>query len=412
MRVLLLAQVAPSPPDAGPKAKTHYVLRTLSQQHEVDLITFVRDDTETENARTLSSVCSSITTIPLKRSKVREPYYAANGWARMQPFLVARDQRTAFSRAVVNRVKRGDVDVIHADQLSMGQYMIGAGPGRSQRIFDAHNAVWELVRALAPRQPTPAHRAAAEIEWRLLKRFEGRLCRQSDLTFTVSQRDLDSLTDAARVGFPSAVVPIGVEVSEIPFEPPPPNASGILSVATMHYPPNADAIRWYRDEIWPLVKQSADSCTTTIVGPRPPSDLVEWGAADDHVAVTGYVKELDDVYRAAGVFIVPLTSGSGVRVKILDAMARGVPVVSTSIGADGLDLEPGRHLMIADSPTEFARAVLDLLAQPGQRYAIAQAARERVLERYDWRVCCAPVLDAYDRLSLAQPSALRVLAGT
>lgn len=399
MRVLLLTQVAPNPPDAGPKAKTHYVLRMLAQRHEVDLVTFVRNETEATNARALGACCASVTTIPLRRSRIKEPLYAANGWAMAKPFLIARDFRQTFAQAVSLKISTGKIDVLHADQVTMGQYLFSPRRERPSHVFDAHNAVWELVRGLAAKQSIPVHRLGTEIEWRLLKRFEGEVCRRSDLTFAVSKHDLDSLTTAAGKPFSSALVPIGVEIRDVEFNLPRPENKQILSVATMHYPPNAEAIRWYRDQIWPIVKRSRTDGETLVVGPRPPADLLRWGESDQRVVIPGYVKNLNEIYRAAAVFIVPLLSGSGVRVKILDAMARGVPVVSTSVGAEGLELEPGRHILIADSPSDFAAAVVSLLDSPSRRIALARAAREQVLERYDWRICCAPVLDAYEQLS-------------
>jgi glycosyltransferase involved in cell wall biosynthesis len=177
-----------------------------------------------------------------------------------------------------------------------------------------------------------------------------------------------------------------------------PEATNLLSVATMHYPPNAEALRWFRDLVWPRIRAAHPAASVDVAGPRPPDDLTQWGLADERARVHGYVADLAPLYRTAAVFIVPLHSGSGVRVKILEAMARGIPVVSTTVGAAGLDLRHGEHLLIADTPDQFAKAVLTLLHDPAQRAALAGAARARVLELYDWRRCCQPVLAHYERL--------------
>lgn len=398
MRILLLTQVAPNPPDAGPRIKTHYLLRTLAREHEVELVTFVRDAEEEQAARGLECWCHSVTTVPLERKKYLEPYYLVKGWLRREPFLVARDARTGFATVVRERLGSGEIDVLHADQLSMAQYLgLAAGTG-TRTVFDAHNAVWDLVRSMSGRQPTPVHRLAARVEWRMLRRFEGDAARNADLTLAVAEQDRDSLAVAAGAPIRACVVPIGVEVRDqvqVPFNP---AATRILSVATMHYPPNVEAIRWFRDAIWPLVRSSAPDLGVDIVGSRPPSDLRAWADDDAAVTVHGYVPCVDPLYEDAAVFIVPLQAGSGVRVKILDAMARGACVVSTSIGVDGLDLTHGEHLLVADSAKEFAQAILDLRRCPALRQQLGRKARQRVLERYDWRVCCRPVLDAYSDL--------------
>jgi glycosyltransferase involved in cell wall biosynthesis len=299
----------------------------------------------------------------------------------------------------------------------MGQYLDLARGHRAKRVFDAHNAVWQLVRELAPRQSTPVHRLSAAVEWRRLRRFEGRLARESHLTLCVSERDRNALQKAAGGAFPSAIVPIGIEVHERSVVVPA-RTGRLLSIATMHYPPNADAVRWFLSHIWSLVAGTNPDAAVDVVGPRPPQDIETWPQRDSRITVHGYVEDVEPLYRGASMFIVPLLSGSGVRVKILEAMARGVPVVSTSIGADGLDVEHGVHLLIADTPEAFAAAVNDLQSHPERAARLAAAARERVLERYDWRTCCQPVLDAYRELSVAsavgsshQASAAKAAAG-
>ena len=397
MRTLLLTQIVPNPPDAGPKAKTHYVLRTLASEHDVDLVTFVRSETEVAQASELAPYCRSITTVRLERRHVTEVGYLARSWAKRTPFLVERDARGAFADVVRERLAADDIDIIHADQLTMAQYLDLAKGHRPRRVFDAHNAVWELVRELAPRQPTPLHRLSASAEWRRLRRFEGRIARESDLTLTVSERDRDSLTSAAGADINAAIVPIGIEALErTPVTPA--RSSNLLSIATMHYPPNAEALRWFLDGVWPLLGVERPETTLDIAGQRPPGDIVAAGQRDARVRVHGYVEDVEPLYEQAAVFIVPLLSGSGVRVKILEAMARGVPVVSTTIGADGLDVEDGVHLLIADTPAAFAIAVRELLDHPERAHAIAAAGRQRILERYDWRACCRPVLNAYEQL--------------
>lgn len=401
MRVLMLTQVAPYPPDAGPKVKTYYLLKKLAALHEIELVTFARDERERDAARELESLCARVTTISLTRSKIREPLYAARGWSRRQPFLVVRDFRREMAAHVERRLAAGGIDVIHADQLSMAQFL----PARSRKtspartVFDAHNAVWKLVQTLAGNQPTPAHRAAAAVEWRMLRRFEGHACRDADLTLAVSPVDVSHLRDAAGGAGTYVVAPIGVEVQDtdpVPFDA---TKRRMLSVATMHYPPNADAIRWMREMVWPLLTPAERSAGFDIIGNRPPADLVAWSEADDQVTVHGFVPDLTPHLHEAGIFVVPLQAGSGIRVKILEALAYGLPVVSTSIGVEGLPVESGKHLLIADSGEGFADAIRTLLDRPDLRREIGVAGRAFALS-YDWRTCLEPVVEAYDRLAL------------
>ena len=281
----------------------------------------------------------------------------------------------------------------------MAQYLPLAERAGVATIFDAHNAVYDLIRDMSKRPPTPLHRPALGLEWRLLRRYEGMLSRRSARTLTVSSHDHTLLAEAAKGPVHAAIVPIGVEVEAIAPLPINRHSTRLLSIATMHYPPNAEALRWFRDTVWPIVHAVQPGIAIDVIGSHPPKDLVRWAATTAGVYVPGYVADTTVPYRNAAIFIVPLRSGSGVRVKILEAMARGIPVVSTSIGVAGLALRHNEHLLIADTPEAFATAIVQLLAAPERRMALATAARARVLEIYDWRRCCLPLLDIYRQLA-------------
>ncbi len=400
MRLLMLTQIAPFPPDAGPKIKTYFLLKKLSMFHDIDLVTFARDEHEREAANALKHLCSNVTTISLERSRVREPLYAARGWASRQPFLVARDYRKEMMATVSRRVESGSIDVVHADQLSMAQYLPDRRrlPRGVYLVFDAHNAVWKLVQSLVGNQPTPVHRVAASIEWRMLKRFEGRACSISNLTLAVSPIDVSYLQQAAGGAGRYVIAPIGIEARETEQIPIRASKRRLLSISTMHYPPNIDAIRWFREFVWSQFTPAERSIGFDIVGSRPPADIISWASEDPHVKVHGFVPDLSPLLNNAGIFVVPLNAGSGIRVKILEAMAHGLPIVSTSIGVEGLPVVSGEHLLVADTPEAFANAIRRLMADPVQRRKVGTSGRSFAMD-YDWRSCLQPVIEAYDHLS-------------
>jgi polysaccharide biosynthesis protein PslH len=393
VRILLLTQVVPYPPDSGPKVKTYHVLRYLAERHEVHLLTFARSDAEVEAAGQLDRWCKSITPVPLRRSRSTDVRYLLRSLRTGRPFLVERDDLPEMRQAMHTVSTHHEFDAIHADQLTMGQYAL---QGRAPlRVLDEHNAVWTIVRRAAEREQSPLRRALAAREWRLLRTYEGSLCRQFDLVTAVSDEDRRYLETAARSTFPSRVIPIAVDVEALSFSPRPIGTRQIVSVATMYYPPNAEGVGWFAKSVFPLVRQRLPELEFVVVGSRPPASIRRLEGPGTGIRVAGYVADLDPLIAASGVMVVPVHSGSGIRVKILEAFARGIPVVSTRIGVEGIDVRDGEHLLVADTPRQFAEAVIALLRDSERANAIARAARSLVEARYDWRTALRALDEVY-----------------
>src|SRR5581483_4659396 len=173
----------------------------------------------------------------------------------------------------------------------------------------------------------------------------------------------------------------------------------LLFTGTMDYRPNADAALWLAREVLPLLRREAPAVRLFVVGHRPPAALVALGKCDRALAVTGSVPDLDPYWDAAAVYVLPMRTGGGVRFKAMEALALGLPLVSTSFGMQGLDAEPGRHYLRADRADEFAAAVLRLLSDADLRARLAPAGRALAEERFDWRHVAPRLLRAYASLA-------------
>jgi glycosyltransferase involved in cell wall biosynthesis len=158
----------------------------------------------------------------------------------------------------------------------------------------------------------------------------------------------------------------------------------------MHWPPNADGVRWFVHEVWPLVRSKAPQARFIAVGKAPPEEL----ANSPGVTAPGYVDDPATYWNDSNVFVVPLRAAGGMRVKILDAWGRGLPVISTTIGAEGIACTPGRDILIADQPGEFAQAILAVLDEPLLSRQIRDSAWQTVSEKYDWR----SIYQAFDQV--------------
>ena len=383
MRILLLTQVVPYPPDSGPKIKTYNVLRYLAQRHDVHLVSFVRSAAEAANAQALRRYCSEVTTVPLRRSRLLDLGYLSRSVLSGRPFLIERDDRVRMRRTLQELLRQQSFDAVHADQLSMAQFAVDL-PVPS-RVLDEHNAVWTIVRRAAQRTGWGPPRLAAEVEWRKLRAYEWAICQRFDRVTVVSEEDRRALENPAGPTLSADVIPIAVDTEELAFQPRTSESRRIVSVATMFYPPNVEGVYWFATEVLPLIRQAIPDVGFDVVGSRPPARITRLATPTSGINVPGYVADLEPLLGQSAVLIVPVSSGSGMRVKILEAFARGIPIVSTTIGVEGIAAQAERQLLVADQPSAFAAAVIRLLRDPEQGARLARAGRDLVVSQYDWR---------------------------
>jgi glycosyltransferase involved in cell wall biosynthesis len=393
LKVLLLTQVLPYPPDSGPKVKTWNVIKYLAQAgHEVTLASFVRGD-ESASARHLQKYCRAVHPVPMARGPVRDGWAMARSWLTGQPWMMVRDDRAAMRRLVDRLASETRFDIAHADQLNMAQY--AARVSGARRVLDAHNALWVLYRRLAETMSPGPQKWLLNRDWQLLKPYEGRVCQEFDAVLAVSDEDKAALEQAGGQATKITVIPIAVDTDEqLPLARLP-EADHILHIGTMYWPPNIDGVLWFIREVFPLIRARRPGVVFDVLGARPPREIVALGGDGTGINVTGYVPDPLPYLARAGVMIVPLRAGGGMRVKILNAMAQGLPIVSTRLGCEGIEVVDGRDILIADGPGAFAEAVLSVLANRAWADALGQNARRLILAMYDFRTACAPLENAY-----------------
>ncbi len=248
-------------------------------------------------------------------------------------------------------------------------------------VLTFHNVSWRYYERRArdaPRVTAPAFALEAA---RFRRHVLRHLARYRTLV-AVSPEDRDELV---RNGFPEVeLVPNGVATDEFRPTPEPFGAPTLLFTGTMNYAPNTDGILWFAEHVWPLIRRRHSDARLLVVGRNPPEAVTRLASGAD-VEVTGAVPDVRPYFARATAVVVPLRSGGGTRLKVLEALAAGRAVVSTSVGAEGLALEPGRHLLVEDDAEGFAGAVLTALADDALRQRVGEQGRALVVERYDWR---------------------------
>lgn len=400
MRILFLTQVLPYPLDAGPKVRAYYVLRHLAAAgHEVTLASFRRPTDSPAALGHLGQWCTGgVHTLPMPRSRWRDLAAFGNSRLSGQPFLIARDS-VGDMRALLRRLaESGDYDAVHADQLWMAPYALAAaaahpGPRRPWRVLDQHNAVFQVPRRLAESAPDPLRGALLRDEARRLARYELAACRRFDHVVWVTDEDraaLESVRQSAGGAGdqplpPFTTIPICVDPAAEPLLPRAPGARRVTFLGGMHWPPNAAGITWFAQQVWPTLRQALPDARLTLIGRSPPPAVRRLAEQDPSIDITGYLDDPRPHLTETAAFIVPLFSGGGMRVKITDAWCWGLPVVTTTIGAEGLAVRHEDNVLLADTPATFAAAVRRVLTEPATAHTLATAGRRTVEQCYDWR---------------------------
>ncbi len=399
MRILFLAHLFPLPLDSGGKIKSFFTLKTLSEHYEVRLLSYVRNELESLMLPEIRRICAETDVVLLQRSAARSAWEAVFALAIGKSFVIERDFRQKMLDAFKKVLAEFEPDVVHIDHLQMAQFVDFGSSYKT--VLDQHNVEFLIIKRMAETAESIIMRQYARMEWPKLMRHELEVCRQSDLIITVSDEDKTALQKIDGSLQNIHAVPIGIDVKAIPVVKRSPGAQNMLFLGAMHWPPNIDCVLWFYKEIMPLIKAEVPNCIFTVAGQRAPKSIVSL-ASDPSVRVIGYVSDQVAVASECGVFIVPLRSGSGVRVKILNAMAMGLPIVSTSIGAEGIEAEHGKHLLIADTPDDFAKAVVSILQDPSLADILGQNARQLVCERYSYEVVGKRLLSVYESVMRMQ----------
>ncbi|MBN1979710.1 MAG: glycosyltransferase [Anaerolineae bacterium] len=395
MNVLLLTQILPYPPDAGPKIHMLNKIRYLARRHRITLVSFIRPGEEVYVAE-LAKVCEAVHTIPMRRSRLRDAWHLARSLLSGEPFLMARDYSPGMRKLVRSLVQTGDFDLLHVDQLNMAQF--AQGLTGLPRILDEHNAVWQIPYRLYSTQPVGLRKAVFGLEWHKLQRYERGTCQDYDRVLVLSEQDRDALLPPGDEEGRFRIIPIAVDTREIEQIPCQGGTHTLISIGTMFYPPNAEGVLWFATQVYPLVKARIPGVTFTVVGHRPPPEVIRLSADDPSIRVTGSVPSVEPYVAESMLMVVPLLSGSGMRWKILQAFAWGIPVVSTRLGCEGFDVVDGEHLLVADSPESFAGAIIRALSDPQLATRLAHNARVFAERRHDVEVVYAALEEVYGDL--------------
>jgi len=399
MKVLFLSQIVPYPPHGGVLQRGYNLVRELGREARVHLLAFVHPDvlaTEAalrESQAALEKFCETVEYFPLwpKASPVHRIVGLAASALSPRPFSVLAHRSAAFQRRVSELVASKSFDVIHVDTVALAQFL--DRKWSIPTVLTHHNIESQLMDRRAGAESGLLARFYLRQETKKLLAYEAEMSGTFDVNVFVSHTDEQTLMGRVP-GLRTAIVPNGVDVEY--FTPKQgKDVPALIYTGGMNMFANRDAVMFFLNEIWPLIRKQVPEVRFFAVGQDPPKELLDLAARDSQVVVTGYVNDVRPLVWDASVYVVPLRVGGGTRLKVLDAMAMGKAMVSTSIGCEGLDVRPDEHLLVADSPAQFALKTVRLLQDPNRRGALGRTARELVERRYSWRTIGGQLLDAY-----------------
>jgi glycosyltransferase involved in cell wall biosynthesis len=406
LRILWLKTELLHPVDKGGKIRTYHMLRALRREHHVTYLTLDDGSGAADAEARAAEYCHELVRVPFGvRAKFSAGFYAelAANLVSSLPYFMKKYESAGMRREIEARGRAGEFDVLVCDFLQPSVNVPARLPFAT--VLFQHNVEAMIWKRHYEVQRNPVKKAYLYGQWRKSFAYERAACRRFDAVVAVSREDAETMRrdyGVERV----ADVPTGVDTDY--FRPGAYLGDGnnnngahrsggdneqgaaraphnLVFTGSMDWLPNEDAIQYFTREIMPLVKERVPDVTLTVVGRNPYASLVDLSKRDPSIIVTGRVDDVRPYMDGAAAYVVPIRVGGGTRLKIYEAMAMEQPIVSTTIGAEGLPVRDGSHLLLADTPQAFAAAVVRVLTDKPFAAALGQSAARLVREEFGWQ---------------------------
>jgi glycosyltransferase involved in cell wall biosynthesis len=381
MKILMLVPYLPTITMSGGQTRWYNIIKYLAKKHDITLFSLIKDDSEKKFIPELNKYCKKVQVFsrPKRPWSIRNIFLSVFG---PYPLLVIRNQSLEEQRAVKKELETEKYDLIHAETFYVMPHL---GKTNVPTIL-VEQTIWHEVYK---------HYVMSEVP-RLLRIFylqdvfkikywEKYYWNKADMLFGVSEEDRDAmlkLVPGKKVGIiPNGVDSVYFSAKKVDRKSPPRVLYGVTNFEWMQ---NQEATEVLINEVWPPLRQLIPNVKIWIVGRKIPKWLVELAKKENNLEITENISEARDAYRTASVMVAPIKGSGGTRLKILEAMASGLPVVSTKIGVAGLKIKNGEHALVSDTPEGLAKAAAKLLNNPELAEKIGQEGQKHVKKYFDW----------------------------
>ena len=383
MKILWVKAGGLVPPDTGGKIRSYNILRELARRHSITFFSFYAAHHRDLHPE-LKDVFEHVVCVPLQLPAPKSVTEMRDYGIRLlsaQPYSITKYCLPEVRRRLRALLEQESYDVILCDFLMAAGVIPWDWP--APKVLFTHNveaAIWRRHYEVAS---NPIWKAISWGAWRKMEAAERRYLRLADRVLTVSETDRDAFAGFLDPG-KLTVIPTGVDVDYFQPMPVEEAANSLVFTGSMDWLPNEDAILYFVEAILPLIKKQCPEVSLEVVGRSPSRKLQALAEREKSVRLTGWVEDIRPFVARGSICIVPLRIGGGTRLKIFEAMAMSKAVVSTSVGAEGLPVQAGENILLADTPGDFADSVVSLLRDPEERKRMGASARVLVQENYSW----------------------------
>ncbi len=382
MDILFICKTLPHEKVIGGPVIIYNRVRILSQRHRVSLLCFVSPE-EWDFTDSVSRFCLDFQSVPMPTPRaplraVRDFFFSP------VPAYFMHNYSGEMYERLREMVGRNHYDVVISEYSMVAQYLYrNPDLAGMKRVMSVHECYYLARRKAWKVLGLSRQGLSALFNLKGLKRFEFAMYADADRVLTLTPEGKQELL-GIRPGLDISVVPHGVDTETFCVSGECSREQAVMFLGNYPHDPNRDAVVYFHENVWPRVKEEVPEARFYVVGKDPTPDLLELAESDPSVVVTGTVEDVRPYFERAKVFVNPVRIGGGFRGKILEAMSMGLPIVTTSLGAEGVDAEDGRDMIVADDPTGFAAAVTRLLRDEGLCESLGERARDLAVERFSW----------------------------
>jgi polysaccharide biosynthesis protein PslH len=391
--ILVLTPSMPFATSWGFGIRVFHLVRQLAAHHRVTVLTYGRSDNARDVAalRELGAEVTAVTSP--ERDKRRRRMAQLASLASATPYQYGQLQSSAMQRELERTLESSAFDIVQVESSQMGGFDFH---DHAAVVLDEHNIEYELLHRSYRIESSVGRKLFNAVEYLKVRRAERAAWRRADGCLLTSHRQ-EAVVRHVAPSTPTAVIPNGVDLEYFSPGSATPDRDSILFTGLLTYRPNLDAVRFFTREVLPLIVSARPATTLTVVGYASPDVLAT--IAGPHVLATGWVPDVRPYLSAAAAVVVPVRMGSGTRLKVLDGLAAGKPVVSTTLGCEGIDVRDGEHVLLGDEPRSFADHVLAVLQDESLSSGLGRRGRRLVEAKYSWSAVGAELVAFYSRLA-------------